>query len=163
MGQEKGVPPFAKSYSWQWGMSLKKNWISIQNHQVFLSKPPAMTRKAITELARSLRKNQTPAEQRFWEQTCNRQFYGKKIVRQRVVSYAYVLGKTKYYILDFYCHEHLLAIEIDGSIHEQTVEYDEDRQALLESVGYQFIRFSNVDVLENWEFVERALKEKMGI
>jgi len=122
-----------------------------------------MTRQAITELARSLRKYQTPAEQLFWERTRNRQFYGKKIVRQRVVSYAYELGKTQYYIIDFYCHEHLLAIEIDGSIHEKTVQYDEDRQALLESVGYQFIRFSNREVLEDWEFVERVLKERMGI
>lgn len=122
-----------------------------------------MTRQAITELARSLRKNQTPAEQLFWKKTRNRQFYGKKIVRQRVVSYAYDLGKTQYYIFDFYCHEHLLAIEIDGSIHMQTVQYDEDRQALLESAGYRFIRFSNEDVLEDWEYVERALKERMGI
>ena len=122
-----------------------------------------MTRQAITELARSLRKKQSPAEQFFWEKTRNRQFYGKKIVRQRVVSYAYDLGKTQYYILDFYCHEHVLAIEIDGSIHDQTVQYDEDRQALLESVGYRFIRFSNEEVLEDWENVESALKERMGI
>ena len=117
------------------------------------------TKKEITELARELRKKQTPAEQVFWKRVRNRQFYGYKITRQKVIAYGYAPGKMKYYIVDFYCHSRRLIIEIDGSIHEQTIEYDQDRQALLEEVGYCFIRFTNEQVLHRWEEVQEALKE----
>ena len=53
-----------------------------------------------------------------------------------------------YYIVDFYCHEIGLAIEIDGSSHDHKFLYDARRQGELEKEGVVFLRFSNEEVLK---------------
>jgi very-short-patch-repair endonuclease len=67
------------------------------------------------------------------------------------------------YIVDFYCHELFLAIEVDGSIHdlEDVKLNDIKRQNELEKLGVKFIRFENFDVKNNLEFVIRDLKKKV--
>ncbi len=67
------------------------------------------------------------------------------------------------YIVDFYCHEIMLAIEVDGSIHEEEEVKlnDEKRQMRLETLGVKFIRFQNLDVKNNLEFVLDDLKKKV--
>jgi very-short-patch-repair endonuclease len=62
------------------------------------------------------------------------------------------------YIVDFYCHELRLAIEIDGSSHDNKYEYDLVRQRSLERVGVRFIRFEDVDIKRNMNDVLRALE-----
>lgn len=62
------------------------------------------------------------------------------------------------FIVDFYCHELRLAIEIDGSSHNNKYEYDLKRQRKLETLGVNFIRFDDIDVKRNMNDVLRALE-----
>ena len=57
------------------------------------------------------------------------------------------------YILDFYCFESNLAIEIDGLIHLKRLDYDEERTKYLESTGLRVIRFNNEDIENRIEYV----------
>ncbi|GJQ60843.1 MAG: hypothetical protein SCALA701_36440 [Candidatus Scalindua sp.] len=65
------------------------------------------------------------------------------------------------FIVDFYCHELMLAIEIDGSSHNDTYDYDMNRQTKLQDLGVTFIRFQDVDVKKNMVGVLGALKNKI--
>ena len=61
------------------------------------------------------------------------------------------------YIVDFYCHELMLVIEVDGSSHDNKYEYDLRRQRKLESLGVKFIRFDDSDVKRSINDVLRML------
>ena len=63
------------------------------------------------------------------------------------------------YIVDFYCHEIQLAIEIDGNSHDFKGEYDARRQKRLEAYGVTFLRFTNREVKNNIHSVELVIKE----
>ena len=65
------------------------------------------------------------------------------------------------YIVDFYCHEIGLAIEIDGSSHDHKFLYDAKRQGRLEAEGVQFIRFTDREVKKELFSVLLALEEKV--
>ena len=66
---------------------------------------------------RENRKKQTKAESILWDELRNRNFLGFKLNRQFPVFHD-ILGNETFYILDFYCSEKQLAIEVDGKIHE---------------------------------------------
>jgi len=112
----------------------------------------------ILEFARSLRKNQTPAENIFWQNVRNRKFLGLKFNRQFVIEH----GSQNYFIADFHCFEKKFIIEIDGDIHRYQLEYDRIREDILKEMGYSIIRFRNEDVLSNWDEVKNKLKEKLS-
>ena len=65
------------------------------------------------------------------------------------------------YIVDFYCKDFQLAIEVDGSVHFEEGQQEKDgiRQKRLESLGVKFIRFSDLDVKDNLSWVLREIKE----
>jgi very-short-patch-repair endonuclease len=84
--------------------------------------------------AKRLRKKLTPAEKHLWQVLKSRQLAGLKFRRQHPV------GK---FILDFYCADYKLVIEVDGEIHKSRVEYDAARTAQLETYGCTVLRFSN--------------------
>lgn len=65
------------------------------------------------------------------------------------------------YIVDFYCHEIGLAIEIDGSSHEYKYFYDARRQGRLEKEGVQFIRFSDSEIKQEMFSVLLSLEAKI--
>jgi very-short-patch-repair endonuclease len=67
------------------------------------------------------------------------------------------------YIVDFYCHELMLAIEVDGNSHmnSETQINDVIRQETLEKLGVNFIRFSNLDIKKNMNDVIRCLQAKI--
>lgn len=67
------------------------------------------------------------------------------------------------FIVDFYCHEPMLAIEIDGNSHEFTEirVNDIERQGKLENRGVKFLRFTNSDVLLKMNDVIFVLEEKI--
>jgi very-short-patch-repair endonuclease len=92
--------------------------------------------------ARNLRKELTEAEEILWQHLRNRKVNGAKFRRQHPI---------KHYVLDFYCHEAKLAIEIDGGIHDvkENTSYDENRTAVLKELGINVIRFSNEQVMNN--------------
>ncbi len=100
---------------------------------------------------RELRKNSTEAEQLMWKILRNRAFHDAKFRRQH---------PKEGFILDFYCHEAKLCVELDGSQHneDEQVKYDEERtKILLERKGIQVIRFWNSDVLNKTEDVLNVL------
>ena len=102
---------------------------------------------SLSEKARYLRNNLTPAERQFWNTLRQMPFYKTiKFNRQKP------LGE---YIVDFYCHEHRLVIEIDGDTHGEEEEQRKDRirTRFLESQGLRVIRFTNLDVTNNIEGV----------
>ena len=102
--------------------------------------------------ARKLRLNSTLSEVLLW-QNIKGKSYGYQFHRQVPIDE---------YIVDFYCHELQLAIEIDGSTHYNNFEADEIRQKKLESLGVNFIRFSDYDVKRNMNDVLRALDVKIN-
>lgn len=94
------------------------------------------------EKARALRKKETIAEKKLWNALKNKKAGNYKFRRQHPIGY---------YLVDFYCNEKYLIIEIDGSIHdeEENKEYDKVRQEQLENIGYRFLRFSNNEVMNS--------------
>jgi very-short-patch-repair endonuclease len=98
---------------------------------------------------RQLRKRQTPAEKIFWNEVRNRKFYNLKFRRQHQIGF---------YIVDFYCHEYNLVIELDGSIHdlETNKKNDEEREWNLKFQGYKILRFPNERIFND---IDAVLKE----
>lgn len=96
--------------------------------------------------ARKLRKNQTKAEEIFWELVRNRKFANLKFRRQHQIGS---------YVVDFYCDEHKLIIEFDGGIHnlEKQKKHDSTRDKYLTSLGNKILRFKNEELLNNPELV----------
>lgn len=92
----------------------------------------------IRQLARELRQPQTPAEATLWRHLRNRNLK-YKFRRQHPIDF---------FIIDFYCAEAKLLIEIDGASHliKEQMEYDQARTEYLEDLGYKVIRFTNDDV-----------------
>ena len=110
----------------------------------------------IISYARHLRKNPTKAEKFLWRVLRNRRFHGYKFRRQHPVS--------NIYILDFYCEEKKLAIELDGQHHleELQIKYDDDRSHALGLLGIKVIRFSNDEVLNKTRMVLRKIFEYLS-
>jgi very-short-patch-repair endonuclease len=100
----------------------------------------ARSPRYIIELARDLRKNPTPAERILWEESKEKKLEGFKFRNQHPVYR---------YILDFFCHEKRLAIEVDGDIHKKRSDYDEFRDEFLKSMGITTLRFQNKDVIDS--------------
>jgi very-short-patch-repair endonuclease len=96
--------------------------------------------------ARQLRKEQTDAENLLWYILRGRRFCGFKFRRQ------YPVGG---YIIDFYCHDAGLAVELDGGghDHEEQHAYDEERTKVLEAANIRVVRFWNDDVFNSLEDV----------
>jgi very-short-patch-repair endonuclease len=100
----------------------------------------------LKELARTLRQNMTLGEVLLWQRLKRKQMRGYDFDRQRPIDR---------YIVDFYCKDLKLAIEIDGSSHdsEEAKINDDIRQERLESLGVGFLRFTDADVKRNMEMV----------
>ena len=65
------------------------------------------------------------------------------------------------YIVDFYCHELMLAIEIDGESHAYRYDYDQRRQGVLEKYGVIFLRFTDLEVKKEMFSVMLQLEQKV--
>jgi very-short-patch-repair endonuclease len=102
-----------------------------------------------------LRRNMTKAEFILWQKLKGKQVEGAKFRSQ------YGVGQ---FVVDFYCTELKLAIEVDGDSHFQdsAQEYDQERQAFIESMGIRFLRFTNDEVHENLEGVLDRIIQKIG-
>jgi very-short-patch-repair endonuclease len=104
--------------------------------------------------ARQLRGTQTDAENLLWHILRGRRFCGFKFRRQHPVGS---------YILDFYCHDAQLAIELDGGGHavEEQMEYDQQRTKELTGAGIRVLRFWNNQVFKQTEAVLEAIYEAL--
>ena len=96
------------------------------------------------EYRKALRNNMTPAEATLWRALKGRGVGGMKFRRQQSIGP---------FILDFYCPEHLLGIELDGTSHDCKYEYDEKRTEYLHRQGIRVLRFSNQQVFTSLQGV----------
>ena len=101
--------------------------------------------------ARQMRRQPTRSESLLWSALRNRGLAGRKFRRQHAV------GR---FILDFYCHDERLAVEVDGALHETQRQADSERQQILESMGIRFLRLPAAliesDLAEALAMIERA-------
>ena len=107
----------------------------------------------LVTLAKSLRKNMTLGEIALWREIKNKKL-GVRFNRQIPIDQ---------YIVDFYCKDLQLAIEVDGSVYfkEGQQEKDKHRQNRLESLGVRFIRLSDLDVKNNLGWVLKEIKNEI--
>ena len=113
--------------------------------------------KNLVSNARSLRKNMTKEERHLWYDYLRA--YPIKFLRQKI------LGK---YIVDFYCAEAKLIVELDGTQHyeDKGVEYDAERTAYLEQYGLRVLRIANNEVSCNFsgvcEYIDVAVRQSLS-
>ncbi|MFQ5773874.1 MAG: endonuclease domain-containing protein [Kiloniellaceae bacterium] len=105
-------------------------------------------------IARSLRRNATDAEHLLWQRLRNRQIADLKFRRQEPIGP---------FVVDFFCLERNLIVEVDGGQHATAQDRDAARTAWLEARGYRVIRFWNNEVIGNiegvLETIARAVRE----
>lgn len=104
----------------------------------------------LVEKARELRYNSTPAEKKLWKYLRKKQVHHYDFDRQKSIDR---------YIVDFYCKKLKLAIEIDGKYHDHQQKYDLSRQRKLESLGVQFLRFVEQEVINELDNVLRVIEQ----
>jgi len=106
--------------------------------------------------ARLLRNNMTEAEKIVWDKLKNRKVFKARFRRQHPVGS---------FIVDFYCHEYKLAIEIDGEIHLKTEvnEYDDGRSHDIEKFGIKILRFTNNEVFTNLNKIIEEILENIAV
>lgn len=106
--------------------------------------------RTLKERRKELRKNQTPQENKLWNELRNNKL-GVKFKRQHSIG-----G----YITDFYCTKYKLIIELDGEIHntKENKEYDKIRDKYFIELGYKISRIRNVDIEQNIKEVLEKIK-----
>ena len=104
----------------------------------------------LVERAKELRKNMTPAEKKLWNEYLRN--FKFRVLRQRPIDR---------FIVDFYCAELKLVIEVDGNSHftPEGKDYDLARTKILEGYGLRVMRFTNNQVLNNLEGVCQQIEK----
>jgi very-short-patch-repair endonuclease len=100
--------------------------------------------------ARELRRQMTPEEQTLWKALRGNRLHGYHFRRQQIID-----G----FIVDFYCHKAGLIVELDGSVHDQQVDYDTERDRILTGRGLYILRFRNQKIQDNLEGVLLRISE----
>jgi restriction endonuclease S subunit/very-short-patch-repair endonuclease len=133
-------PPFKEEYPPLAGEVVKKQLNNLPHLKTF---------------RKELRNNLTPAEASLWKMLKGKQLDHRKFRRQHSVAN---------YILDFYCPEEKLAIELDGDGHyeERQMEYDHERDLFLNHFGIKVLRFENKWVWQNTAGVLQAIRDAFG-
>ena len=103
----------------------------------------------LKQLSRDLRNNSTLSEVLLWKQLKGRKIKGYQFMRQKPIEK---------YIVDFYCSKLKLAIEVDGSSHNNKQEEDLKRQNELEKLGITFLRIDDKMVKRQIQHVVRAIE-----
>jgi len=105
--------------------------------------------------AKVMRREPTPFEHKLWLELRAKRSNGAKFRQQAVI------GR---YIVDFACRiPCMLVIEVDGDTHGERDDYDERRTKFLEGRGYRVLRFTNVDVGENFEGVMMTILDALPL
>jgi len=102
------------------------------------------------EKAHELRRNMTEAEKLLWKELKNRRKFKTRFRRQHPIDI---------FIVDFYCHEFKLAIELDGEIHlkKEVAEYDDGRTHDINKLGITILRFTNDQVFTEKDNIIRDI------
>lgn len=112
-------------------------------------------KSVVSERRRVLRHRLTPAEAYLWTFLKRSKLDGRKFRRQHSVGP---------FILDFYCVDEWLGVELDGEVHrsERAFEYDHSRKLYLSNLGIKVIRFENFLVFEDIESVLNSIRHFFG-
>ena len=136
---------FEGVFAYYW---LNDGWIS------GMAKRIRGTTQNIVAASRHLRLNPTPAEVKLWESLKQRQLNGLKFRRQHPIAS---------FIVDFYCPQYRLMIEVDGDSHHQQTEYDAARTERLNQLGYQVLRFRNEEIFDHLDHVLERIAQATQI
>ena len=109
--------------------------------------------KASPQTARRLRRNQTDAERILWFRLRDRRFDGWKFRRQFPIDR---------FIVDFFCADAHLIIELDGGQHAAKAQHDKQRTRILEAMGYFVLRFWNNEVTQNIDGVLQVISDTLA-
>jgi very-short-patch-repair endonuclease len=104
----------------------------------------------LKQLARNLRNHSTLSEILLWEHLKNKRMEGYDFHRQKPIGN---------YIVDFFCPDLMLTIEIDGTSHEVKYHKDQKRQQQLEDYGIRFLRVQDIEVKRNIGSVTGYIQE----
>jgi very-short-patch-repair endonuclease len=120
-----------------------------EDYPIYFGAGPELLR-----IAGDLRKAMTPAEKVLWERLRNRQVNGFRFRRQHPL---------KDFIVDFFCYDAMLVIEVDGSVHEEIKqsERDEQRTIILKRLELREIRFTNDEVIHHTDQVIRKIEAEL--
>lgn len=94
--------------------------------------------------AKALRRNMTDAERLLWQHLRTNRLSGLHFRRQQII---------RGFVVDFYCHEAALVIEVDGEVHERQAEHDQAREQVLKELGLEVVRFTNDEVIDDLDAV----------
>ena len=109
--------------------------------------------KNLRTFSRNLRKASTLSEILLWQRLNKKQLLGLDFNRQKIIGN---------YIVDFFCLEKKLAIEVDGESHNEKLDYDAERDKYLESLGIKVLRIHDLEVKINLDgvvwYIEKFIK-----
>ena len=101
-------------------------------------------KEILQKRAKMLRTSMTEVEKILWQSLRAKRFLNFKFKRQQVIGN---------YIVDFVCFSQNLIIELDGSQHFENQEYDQKRTLFLNSIGFKVLRFWNIEINTELDFV----------
>ena len=109
----------------------------------------------IFEKAATLRNNMTAAEKILWNKLKDRNLFPFKFRRQHPIDI---------FVVDFYCHNAKLVVELDGKYHlkKDQFDYDSGRSAEIENRGLKIIRFANNDVFDDLDNVVLRIQQAIA-
>ncbi len=105
------------------------------------------------ERSRELRRDMSHGEKILWEALRSRRLHNLRFRRQQIV------GR---FIVDFYCHEAGLVVEVDGPVHDEQVERDQERDAFLRGLGLYVLRIPDAEVRGNLSAVLDRISQAAG-
>ena len=106
------------------------------------------------ELAKELRRSMTAEESVLWERLRGNRLNGLHFRRQQVIE-----G----FIVDFYCHDGALVVEVDGAVHDGQVEEDRARDEVFRGLGLKVLRVRNEEVAQDVEGVLKKITEAIDV
>ena len=111
--------------------------------------------KKIREHAQDLRHNMTESERLLWKELRGRKLSGYKFLRQHPIIYSGNLIRFNYFVADFYCDAKKTVIELDGPVHDNSIEYDQFRDSQLQEIGLHILRIRN----EELQYMNKVLQK----
>ena len=105
----------------------------------------------LRDRARELRNNAIFCENRMWKEFLSSRPLNCQFLRQKPI---------RYYILDFYCSELLLGVEIDGPIHD--IVYDKERDAYLSACRIKVLRIKNEQIMQSFDSVKIRIIDEIN-
>ncbi|MCL6614571.1 MAG: endonuclease domain-containing protein, partial [Firmicutes bacterium] len=111
----------------------------------------------VQETVRYLRRHETESERLFWELVRNRRLTGLKFSRQVPFTFRHE-GRKRFVVVDFYCAEKRLAVEIDGGIHDRKFGMDAYRTMVLGMLGIRVLRIRNEELKDRGKVKEMVFR-----